>query len=71
MPDFFISFQVFPNWVNKFLTLREIIFGRIFKIEFCVCRETLWVSKKNVNVITRNGQNPENEVYILRQWFFS
>ena len=25
--------------------------------------------KKNVNVITRNGQNPEIKVYILRQWF--
>ena len=25
--------------------------------------------KKNVNVITRNGQNPENKVFILRQWF--
>ena len=46
MPDFFISFQVFPNWVNKFRTLRENFFGRIFKIEFCVCRERLWVSKK-------------------------
>ena len=46
MPDFFISFQVFPDWVNKFRTLRENIFGRIVKIEFCVCREALWVSKK-------------------------
>ena len=71
MPYFFISFQVFPDWVNKFRTLRENIFGRIVKIEFCVCRETLWISKKNVNVITRNSQNPENKVYILRQWFFS
>ena len=26
--------------------------------------------KKNVNVITRNGRNPENKVYILRQWLF-
>ena len=25
--------------------------------------------KKNVNVISRDGQNPENKVYILRQWF--
>ena len=25
--------------------------------------------KKNVNVITRNGQNPENKIFILRQWF--
>ena len=71
MPCFFISFQVFPDWVNKFRTLIENIFGRIVKIEFCVCRETLWVSKKNVDVITRNGQNPENKVFILRQWFFS
>ena len=69
MPDFFISFQVFPDWVNKFRTLRQNIFSRIVKIEFCMCRETLWVSKKNVNVITRNGQNPENKVYILRLWF--
>ena len=69
MPDFFISFLVFPDWVNKFRTSRENIFGRIVKIEFCVCRELLWVSK-NVNVIIRNGQNPENKVYILRQWFF-
>ena len=47
MRGFFISFQVFPDWVNKFRTLRENIFGRIVKIEFCVCRETLWVSKKS------------------------
>ena len=66
---FFISFEVFPDWVNKFRTLRENIFGSIFKFEFCVCRETVWVSKKNVNVITRSGQNPENKVYILGQWF--
>ena len=46
MPYFFISFQVIPDWVNKFRTLRENIFGRIVKIEFCVCRETLWISKK-------------------------
>ena len=46
MPDFFISFQVFPDWVKKFGTLRQNIFGRIVNIEFCVCRETLWFSKK-------------------------
>ena len=70
MPDFFISFQVFPNWVNKFRTLRENIFGRIFKIEFCVCRETLWVSKKKRERDHSEWSNPENKVYILRQWFF-
>ena len=46
MPDFFMSFQAFPDWVNKFRTLWENIFGRVVKIEFRVCRETLSVSKK-------------------------
>ena len=33
------------------------------------CAEKQCGSQKKVNVITRNGQNPENIIYILRQWF--
>ena len=70
MPDFFISFQVFPDWVNKFRTLREKFLAGLSKLN-SACAEKHCRSQKNVNVIIRNGQNPENKVYILRQWFFS
>ena len=46
LPVFFIIFQVFLDCANKIRTWSENIFGRIVKNEFCVCRETLWVSEK-------------------------
>ena len=34
-----------------------------------VCAEKRCGSEKNVNMVTRNRQNPEKKVYILRVWF--
>ena len=70
MPDFFISFQVFPDWVNKFRTLRENIFGRIVKIEFCLSRETLWVSKKRERDHSEWPKSGEKSLHTEAMVFF-
>ena len=70
MPDFFMSFQVFPDWVNKFRTLSENIFGRVVKIEFRVCRETLSVSKKRERDHSEWPKSREESLHTEAMVFF-
>ena len=71
MADFFISFQVFPDWVKKFRTLRENIFDRFVKIELCVCRETMWVSKKGERDHSEWSKSGEYNLHTEAMVFFS